>query len=212
VPVRALLLDFNGTLSDDEPLLCELFGDLFAEQGKPMTPKEYYDRLSGLADHDIVRTWLDRDDPAIVIEYVRRYIARAGDGSTIPADARAAVRAARSAGVRLAVVSGAPHAAIDAALRGAGLKDFFSAIVAAEDVDRGKPDPAGYLQALDLLDIAPRESVAIEDSEAGVAAARAAGVHTVGVTGTVGPARLDGADELVQRLDIALVDRLLVRD
>jgi beta-phosphoglucomutase len=139
VPVRALLLDFKGTLSDDEPLLCELFGDLFAEQGKPMTPNEYYDRLSGLADHDIVRTWLGRDDPAIVSEYVRRYIARAGDGSTIPADARASVRAARSAGVRLAVVSGAPHAAIDAALRGAGLKDLFSAIVAAEDVDHGNP-------------------------------------------------------------------------
>ena len=209
MPVRALLLDFNGTLSDDEPLLCELFGDLFAEHGRPLMPEEYYERLSGLADHEIVRTWLDREAPEVVEEYARRYVARAGDGSTIGAAARAAVHAAAAAGVRLAVVSGAPHAAIEAGLRGAELSGAFTAVVAAEDVDHGKPDPAGYLHALDLLGVPPAEAVAVEDSEAGVAAAKAAGVYTVALVSTVGADRLAGADELAARLDAALVERLV---
>jgi len=209
VSVRALLLDFNGTLSDDEPLLSELFGELFAEQGKPMTEEEYYAGLSGLADREIVRMWLGRDAPEVVDEYARRYVARAGDGSTIGADARQAVHAAAAAGARLAVVSGAPHAAIEAALRGAELSRAFTAVVAAEDVEHGKPDPAGYRRALDLLGIPPAGAVAVEDSEAGVTAAKAAGLYTVAVVSTVGRDRLAAADELAGRLDAALVDRLV---
>ena len=155
-----------------------------------------------------MRTWLGRDAPEVVDEYARRYVARAGDGSTIGADAREAVHAAAAAGARLAVVSGAPHAAIEAALRRAELSGAFTAVVAAEDVDRGKPDPAGYRRALDVLGVDPQAAVAVEDSEAGVLAAKAAGIYTVAVVGTVGGDRLGAADELAARLDRALVDRL----
>jgi beta-phosphoglucomutase-like phosphatase (HAD superfamily) len=106
--VRALLLDYNGTLSRDEPLLCELFHDLFAEQGKPLSEDEYYAQLSGLADREIACTWLGRDDPEVVAEYARRYVARASDGSTIPPEAREAVQAAGAAGARLAARVGRP--------------------------------------------------------------------------------------------------------
>ena len=47
--MRALLLDFNGTISDDEHLLCRIFTELFAEE-KPLSEDEYYERLAGLAD------------------------------------------------------------------------------------------------------------------------------------------------------------------
>ena len=55
---QAVVFDFNGTLSDDEPVLCEIFMHLFAEHGKPMSAQEYFDRLAGLSDPEIVRTWL----------------------------------------------------------------------------------------------------------------------------------------------------------
>ena len=63
--MRALLLDFNGTISDDEPLLCRIFMELFADE-KPLNEDEYYERLAGLADREIVQVWLGRDDPALV--------------------------------------------------------------------------------------------------------------------------------------------------
>jgi beta-phosphoglucomutase-like phosphatase (HAD superfamily) len=93
-------------------------------------------------------------------------------------------------------------------LRAAGL-EVFDAVVAMEDVSRGKPDPEGYQRALELLAVEPGDAVAFEDTEVGVASAKAAGVYTVGVLGTMGPERLAAADELVERVDVALVERLL---
>ena len=70
--MRALLLDFNGTLSEDEPLLCRIFQELFAEAGKPLTEAEYYEQLAGLSDREIIRMWLGRDDPGILARKIAR--------------------------------------------------------------------------------------------------------------------------------------------
>jgi beta-phosphoglucomutase len=210
LPVRAILFDFNGTLSHDEPLLCELLCELFAAQGRPLSAQEYFDRFAGLSDPEIVRTWLGHDDPELLTEHLRRYLAKARDGSTVPTEVREAVRAAAGR-ARLAVVSGAPRKAVETVLAGARLAGLFDAVVAAENVERGKPDPAGYLHALELLDVSPAEAAAVEDTEAGVAAAKTAGLYVVAVLGTADPARLEAADEIAERLDVALVERLLVR-
>jgi len=62
---RAVIFDFNGTLSQDEPILCEIFVELFAEHGKPMSAQEYFDELAGLSDPEVVRTWLGREHPDV---------------------------------------------------------------------------------------------------------------------------------------------------
>jgi len=71
VPIRAVLFDFNGTLSHDEPLLCELLCELFAARGRPLSAQEYFDRLAGLSDPEIVRIWLGRDDPELLAEHLK---------------------------------------------------------------------------------------------------------------------------------------------
>ncbi len=207
--MEALLFDFNGTLSLDEPLLCELYCALFAEAGRPLSEQEYYAHLAGRSDPEIVRTWLGREDPALLEEFVRRYIERAGDGSTITVEVREAVRTAGGR-AQLAVVSGALRVQVETVLRAAEL-EVFSAIVAAEDVARGKPDPAGYVRALELLGVRGGEAVAFEDSPDGVAAAKAAGVYCVGVLGTAPPERLAHADEIAPQLDAPLIERVLIR-
>src|SRR5436190_4427912 len=97
MPPQAVIFDFNGTLSDDEPVLCEIFTHLFAEHGRPMSAQEYFDRLAGLSDPEIVKTWLGEDHPdvqAVIDERTRRYREAAADGSTIHEHAREAVRCA----------------------------------------------------------------------------------------------------------------------
>jgi beta-phosphoglucomutase len=205
--VRALLLDFNGTLSDDEPLLCRIFQELFAEEGKPLTEEEYYDRLAGFSDREIVRMWLGRDDPALVERKIDRY-RQLADGSTVDREAREAVREAAEA-VAVAVVSGSARAEIEPVLDAAGLTYAITLIVSSEDVARSKPDPEGYLIALHLLGIDSSEATAVEDSEAGVGAAKAAGLYTAAVTTTLPAERLSEADEIVQRFDRDLIARLL---
>ena len=213
MPVHAVMFDFNGTLSHDEPILCEIYGELFAEHGRPLSAQEYFDQLAGLSDPEIVRTWLGRDHPEVdeVIEQrITRYRERVSDGSSIPEELREAVRYA-AAQVRVAVVSGAARAEIEPVIRAAGLDGLVQAIVAAEDVDDGKPHPAGYLRALELLDsgLDAADALVFEDTEAGIASAKAAGMRCIAVLGTLAPARLAAADEIVPAIDVTLMERLL---
>jgi beta-phosphoglucomutase len=210
---HAVIFDFNGTLSQDEPILCEIFVELFAEHGRPLSAQEYFDELAGLSDPEIVRTWLGRDHPdvdEVIGERIRRYRAAVADGSSVPEDLRAAVRYAAER-VPLAIVSGAARAEIEAVVQSAGLVHLFSAIVGAEDAPNGKPQPDGYLRALTLLDgdLAAGDVLVFEDTEAGVAAAKGAGMRCFAVLGTLAPERLAQADEIVARIDVPLMERLL---
>lgn len=210
MPVRAVLFDFNGTLSDDEHVQCEVYRRLFAEQGRPLAAEEYYAELAGLADEEIVERWLGPEHPAaaqVLAGRIRLVVEETSGGSSVYPHVREAVLAA-AARVPLAVVSGASRLEVEPVLRAAGL-EVFDAVVTMEDVARGKPDPEGYLRALELLGVAPGDAVAFEDTEAGVASAKAASLYTVGVLGTMDAARLAAADELVERVDLGLIERLL---
>src|SRR5919204_5191518 len=95
LPVRAVIFDFNGTLSHDEPILCEIFCELFGEHGRPLSAQEYFDELAGLSDPEIVRTWLGRDHPDVdeaIEQRIALYRARVADGSRVPEAVREAVR------------------------------------------------------------------------------------------------------------------------
>ena len=209
----AVIFDFNGTLSDDEPILYQIFAELFAEHGKPLSRRDYYDHLAGHSDPEIVRLWLGRDHPdldSVVAERVDRYRTAVRDGSTITQGVRESVRYAAER-VPVAIVSGAARAEIEPVVTAAGLAPLFRAIVSADDVVEGKPHPEGYLQALELLGDGIRADrvLVFEDTEAGVASAKAAGMSCVALTRTLGAARLSQADELIPELEPAVLRRLL---
>lgn len=209
--VRAVAFDFNGTLSDDEPLLCAIYRELFAEHGRPLTEEQYYAQLAGSTEEAIVGGWLGvRGDEleAIVAERIRRYQERSADGRTVSEGVREAVRYA-AARVPVAVVSGAYRSEIEPVLEAAGIADAFATLVTADDVVDGKPHPESYVTVVARLGVAAGEVLVLEDTEAGVAAATAAGCRCVALRGTVAPARLARADELVDALDVTLLARLL---
>ena len=213
MPPTAVIFDFNGTLSDDEPVLCEIFMRLFAEHGRPMSAQEYFDQLAGLSDPEIVTAWLGEDHPAVrevVDERVRLYRAAAADGSTIHEHVREAVRYAAER-VLLAICSGAARAEIEPVVEAAGIAGCFRAVVSSDDVVHGKPDPEGYRNALELLEVDPAGAVVFEDTEAGIASARGAGVSRVlAMRGTLDPHRLAEADELIDRLDVGVMQGLFL--
>jgi len=209
----AVVFDFNGTLSDDEPIMCRIVTELLAEHGRLITEREYYDELAGHMDAEIVRLKLGHDyarADEFLAERIARYQDAVSDGSTIGAEVRDAVRYAAER-LPVAIVSGATRAEIEPVVEAAGLAPFLRGIVSADDVLAGKPDPEAYLRALALLDGSlPAEDVlAFEDTEVGVASAKAAGLRCVGVTRTLGAARLAQADELIPQLDLAAIRRLL---
>jgi beta-phosphoglucomutase len=187
---RALIFDFNGTLSDDEQIMYRVFADLFARHGRPLSEQAYLDELAGLSDEEIVRTWLgDRDDIAeIVAERIDRYIEAVAEADTVPADVRRGVLYAASR-VPVLIVSGAAHAEIERVLAAAGLDAAVTAVISSDTVTDGKPHPEGYL--------------------AGVASAKAAGMRCIAVAGTLPSHRLAAADSIVPGIGERLIRDLL---
>jgi beta-phosphoglucomutase len=209
----ALVFDFNGTLSHDEPVLCGVYQELFAEHGRPLSEIEYYEQLCGLSEEAIIAGWLDVGGAqleGLVAERIRRYLERASDGSTVTPATREAVRYAAER-VPVAVCSGAFREEIEPVLAGAGIADEISFLVTADDVVHGKPAPDCYLRVIDLLQgsVDSAAVIAFEDTEAGIAAAKSAGLRCLAVRSTLPVERLRGADELVDRIDVALVRRLV---
>ena len=210
---RAAIFDFNGTLSDDEPILYRIYAEMFEAHGRPLTQREYIDELAGHSEEEIIGSWLGRDRPdfpELMAERIARYRDATRDGSTVYPEVREAVRWAAER-VPVAIVSGAAREEILPAVEAAGLEPLLRAIVAADDVVLGKPHPEGYLRALELLGdgLLPGDVLVFEDTEVGVASAKAAGMVCVGITRTLGAARLAAADELIPELDLAVVQRLL---
>jgi beta-phosphoglucomutase len=208
MPVRAVVFDFNGTLSDDEPILLEIYQELFAEHGRPLSEHEYYAELSGLSEEEIIGRWLGRVDDGLIADRIARYRAKVSGGDTVYPEVREAVRYAAER-VPVAICSGAFLEEIEPVVAAAGLAPYVSAIVTADHVTHGKPDPEGYLRVAELIGVPATETVAFEDTEAGVASARAAGAHVVAVTRTLGAARLSEAHELAGKIDVELLRRVL---
>ncbi len=137
----AIAFDFNGTLSNDEPVLLAVYQELFAELGHPLSEAEYYEHLAGHTDEEMFSRWLGHADPALIADRVERYIARVSDGSTVDDEARAAVRFA-AARVPVAIVSAAIRSEIDAVVAAAGILDAITLIVAQDDVRRASHTPS----------------------------------------------------------------------
>ncbi|HVS16049.1 MAG TPA: HAD family phosphatase [Thermoanaerobaculia bacterium] len=216
--LRAILFDFNGVLIDDEPVHFELFRRIFDEEGLQLDEEAYYRDYVGLDDAAGFRfAWEEAGREPDAITLARLCARKAAyyqetlrEGSyTFFEGAVELVRDAAAAGLTLGVVSGALRQEIDPALRQEGLAELFKVIVAAEDVERSKPDPEGYRLGLSELNarpplperlLHPHEVLAIEDTVAGLEAARAAGLATLGVAHTFPEEVLALADEVVPTL------------
>lgn len=94
-----------------------------------------------------------------------------------------------------AVATSADHALARCWMRQVGLP-LPDVLVAAEDVPAGKPDPAGYLQALSRLGCSPADAIVFEDAPSGLAAGQAAGARVVAIAPTFTPAELGGHEWL----------------
>ena len=192
----AVLWDLDGTLVDSEQYHWIAWRDTMAAEGVSLTHPQFLQTF-GLRNDAIVPQWI-ADVTAEQIERIAnakeqlyRSLVREGDLVPLPGAAEWTERLAQE-GWKQAIASSAPRANIDAVLMGIGLASVFQAIVSAEDVTLGKPDPQVFLTAASRLGSAPGRSVVVEDAPAGVEAARRAGMASIGVSrnGTDLPADL----------------------
>jgi HAD superfamily hydrolase (TIGR01509 family) len=199
--LRAVLWDLDGTLVDSEEYHWQSWRDAMRAEGEELSYDTFLASF-GQKNDRILAGWLgDGADPARVLrigeekEAEYRRLAETHGLSPLPG-AREWLVALRGAGWKQAIASSAPRQNVEVMLRVLDLTRYIDAIVAAEDVTIGKPDPQVFLAAAARLAVAPSQCIVVEDAAAGVEAARRAGMRSIGVNAR---SRLD-ADVYVKSL------------
>ncbi|MFN0066044.1 MAG: HAD family hydrolase [Limisphaerales bacterium] len=209
---EAIIFDMDGVIVDSEPLHEQAFREIFAAMGCGETHGMDFAHYYGESDRALWLDFVAKHRPPQPLEELldwkqRHFIAMLRRhepifGPVPPLVERLAAR------WPLAVASGSLHPVIDEVLALRGLRRFFSTVVSVQDVGRGKPAPDVFLLAAERLGMPPSACVVLEDSAAGVTAARAAGMRVIAITNSLPAAQLAHADAVVD--DYAEVGRRLL--
>lgn len=214
--LRAIIFDFNGILVDDEPIHLEMFQKVLQEEGISLSEKDYYARYLGMDDRGCFKAaYQDHGkklDETTLVEMIRRkalyYRDSIAKRTTVFPGVKELIPALSSR-FPLAIASGALRSEIEMVLDSIGLRIYFQAIVSAEDVSEGKPNPEVFIKALSLLNqqvinrnlIHPSECLVVEDSKEGIIGARRAGIKCLAVANSHPAVELTEARAVVEGLD-----------
>jgi len=199
---RAVLWDLDGTLGDSEEYHWLSWRDTLAPEGVSITYDQFLASF-GQKNDRILRDWLGASVDAATIQRIGdakeaeyRRLALERGLAPLPGAAEWVARL-RATGWKQAIGSSAPRANVEVMLRALKMEPFFDAVITAEDVSAGKPDPEVFRTAAERLDAPASQCVVVEDAAAGIEAARRAGMRAIGVSRTT---RLE-ADLFVRSLD-----------
>ncbi|TAG97491.1 MAG: HAD family phosphatase [Oscillatoriales cyanobacterium] len=199
--LKAVLFDFNGVIINDDPIHEQIVDQLMLDENLQLKRGEFREVCLGKSDRTCLVELLKRRGRFLTEAYLDRLLLRKSQAyqakidslETLPiypglADFIARIRAA---GLKMAVVSGAMRSDIELVLNLAGLAENFELIVTGDDTMTSNPAPDGYLLAVELMNrqypgwnLQPGECLAVEDSFAGIEAAKQAGIQVLGVSHT----------------------------
>jgi len=203
-PTNCLVIfDCDGVLVDGEGLAVAIDVKAIGALGWPITGAEVIQRHLGKSTADVladIEAHLGRPVPAGWEEAWDAEYRRVFDEQleAVPGIAEA-IKIIAAEGFQTCVASSGSHAKMRRTLGKTGLWDFFDGrIFSASEVERGKPEPDLFLYAAAQVGRIPARCVVVEDSQHGVAAAKAAGMKAIGFAGGITPvAHLAAADLVV---------------
>jgi HAD superfamily hydrolase (TIGR01509 family) len=224
--IKAILLDFNGVIIDDEPLQMQAYQEILKDDGIDLTEEEYYSSM-GMDDKTFIETSYRRAEKEISAERIREI----NDVKTAKWRGIIDEEIPLFGGVEnfvkkmdkefaLGIVSMARREEIEYVLEKTGMRASFSVILSAEDITNCKPNHECYHKGFNLIDawrtgagsnpIVHGDCLVIEDSPQGIMAGKKAGLKTLGVTNTVSADELRkaGADWVTKNLDDWMPDSI----
>jgi len=185
-PDRAFIFDLDGTLVDTMPSHYVAWTEIARRHGLTFPEARFY-ALGGvptakIAAMLITEAGLILDPAAIALEKEQLYYDGLANGGSIrPIETVMQIARQHRGEGPLAVASGSVQRLVNRTLSALGITDWFSAIVAAEDTARHKPEPDVFLEAARRLEVAPAHCTVYEDTDIGLEAARRAGMIPVDV-------------------------------
>jgi beta-phosphoglucomutase len=198
IRLKAVLFDFNGVIINDEPIHEELLEQLLLEENLRMGPKDFQTYCLGRSDRACIRdlmaqrgrTLTEAELDKLIQRKARAYAEKLGTMEKLPIypGLEDFIFKLRATPVKLAVVSGALRSEVEVVLSRINLLNVFDTIVAGDDITVSKPEPDGYLLAVQRLQnqfpslgVTPENCLAIEDTFAGIEAAKRAAIPVVGI-------------------------------
>lgn len=178
-PPAAVIFDFDGTLVDTMPLHFEAYRRTFAEVGLELAPADFYANIGGTARETIPKFLRGRNCPRTVAELHARKQALAQEllaSEELVVLATATLLPLFHQRMPIALASSGSRSGIDVVLDRLAWRRYFDVVLTGEDVTRGKPAPEIFMRAAERLRVAPAACTVFEDTDDGVAAARAAGM------------------------------------
>jgi beta-phosphoglucomutase len=199
--LKAVLFDFNGIIIDDESIHAKIMEELLLEENLVLQKGEYEEVCLGRSDRSCLRDLLESRGRFVNNDFLsrlmqkkaQRYLSRIEVLEELPiyGGVREFLKRLQELGIKLGIVSGATRQEIELVLNMTQLYEFFSIIIAGDDINSSKPEPEGYLLAVNQmnkefpdLNLHPSECLGIEDTPVGVTAVKNAGMQVLGVANT----------------------------
>lgn len=207
------IFDWDGVIIDSSHYHEESWQRLAEKENKDLPP-HYFKKSFGMRNETIipdVLRWTSDHNEIQRLSDLKEQLYREimiERGISPLAGARTLLDDLRYNNVKCAVASSTPRLNITTALNILRFEGYFQAIISAEDVTKGKPDPQVFLLAAQKIELPPAYCVVFEDAFAGIEAARAAGMKLVAVASTNPASKLTHADLVVHRLDELSVSKL----
>jgi HAD superfamily hydrolase (TIGR01509 family) len=175
---KGYIFDCDGTLAHSMPVHYVAWRQTVEENGLQMSEELFYS-LGGVPTTKIVEILNEKFgsnlDPELVAKRKEEvYVENMGDMRPLEEVAAFARKVAKFG--KVSIASGGYLPVVLKTLEAIGFKDSFSVIVTTEQVPRGKPFPDMFLEAAKRMDVPPSECLVLEDSPAGIEAAKAAGM------------------------------------
>lgn len=185
--IKGIIFDMDGVLFDSEPFYLQRRHDFFNSQGisiNHLAPKDF---IGGNLQHIWKRLFDGTNTIQREYELSAAYAAYKSVNKLPYADllfpeVLACLSMLKQKGLQLAVASNSSREDVEHALESCHLKSYFSVVLGREDVPNGKPAPDIYQAAARALGYANEELLVVEDSQKGIAAAKAAGLNVVAIT------------------------------
>lgn len=180
--IKAIVFDFDGLILDTETIWYHSFREALSNFQLELTV-ETFASFVGTHGADFDQYLIDMAGKQADLADVKRMAGELHREKIKELDAREGVREylqeAKALGLRIGLASSSDREWVEGFLGRLGLLSYFEVIKTQNDVERVKPDPELYLQAIDALNLSPSEVLAFEDSAAGAKAAKAAGLPCV---------------------------------
>jgi HAD superfamily hydrolase (TIGR01509 family) len=209
--VEAVIFDMNGVIIDDERYHQESWKVYCQKHGFSLSEDDFVHRIFGRTEKDTFEYLYQQSLPSdlvkqysnervdIVIDLFKPHLTLTTGLGRLLADLH-------TKHIPMAVATSSRRRYFNFIMDGLQIRSYFSAVVTAEDISKGKPDPEIYRKAAELLHVSPTNCLAFEDSLSGIRAGQAAGMYVVAITTTHTKDELSLANSIITSFNDFSID------